>query len=222
VALASGSATFTTSGLATGTHSITASYAGDSANAASVSAALEAVVTAPVVTVPTPTPAAIAGSDGVATTQLTLGSLGPLGAPITFTTTGLPAGASITFDQTAVIVTNAPVVVNVTITTTPRLRIIGRNQGSGEFPFGGFGAGALLGCGILAVPLAGRRRRFGVFLSALALLLAGGMTACTSHNTSKGATTGAAGTPAGTYSVVVTASAQGATPATSTIQLTVN
>jgi len=219
VTLAGGSAAFTTSSLALGDHSITAAYGGFGPDAAARSSVLDQVVATPAVVVTTPPPAAVAGPDGTASTTLTLSSLGTLGAPVTFTVSGLPAATTISFDNEAVTIAGAPVVVNVTLHTTPRLRIIGQNLSG---PYGGLGAGALLGCGILALPFARRKRRFGIFLSALALLLAGGMTACTSSNGSKGITTGAAGTPAGSYTVSVTASAQGATGVTSTIQLTVN
>jgi len=85
----------------------------------------------------------------------------------------------------------------------------------------GLGAGAFLACGILA---SGRRRkRVGIFLSMLLLVLAGGMTACSSRNGSaKGATTGTTQTPAGTYTVVITASSPGAAEVTTSFNLIIN
>lgn len=220
VALSGGTASYATSALALGTHSITASYAGDGANAAGVSAAVTETTTTPSVVIPAPPAPVTVADGGTATTQLTLASLGTLGAPVTLAVTGLPAGATCTFDQPSFAVTGAPVVVTATVTTTPRLQIIGSLQD--HLPLGGVGAGALLLGGLFAVP-SRRRKRAGLFLSALALLLVGGLTACGGGTSSaKGITSGTAGTPAGSYAVTITASSQGAVQATSTFTLTVN
>jgi hypothetical protein len=137
------------------------------------------------------------------------------------TATGLPPGATCTFSNNAMTVSGGPATINVTITTTANLQIIGQNKGFN--PLGGFGAGAgaLLACGIL-IPGGRRRKRFGLFLSALLMVLVGGLTACSSNSSSKTVTSGSTGTPAGTYTVTLTASSQGATEASSTIQLTVH
>ncbi len=219
-ALSGGTASFTTSTLALGTHSITAAYAGDGANQPGVSSALSVTTAAPAVLVPTPPAAVSVANGGTATTQLTVASLGTLGAPVTFTVAGLPEGATCVFDKTSVPATATPVVVTATITTTPRLQIIGSIRD--HLPLGGVGAGALLLGGLFAVP-SRRRRRTGIVLSALTLLLAGGMMACGGGTReAKGITSGSAGTPAGSYAVTITASSQGAVQATTTFTLTVN
>ena len=82
-----------------------------------------------------------------------------------------------------------------------------------------WGTGALLGCGILALPLARRRRRFGLFLSLLALV--GGMVACGGGGGGGGGST-VTGTPAGSYTVTITASSAGATAAAASLALTVD
>jgi hypothetical protein len=74
---------------------------------------------------------------------------------------------------------------------------------------------AFLFLGLLAMPFAGRRRRWTVVLVAM-LALAGGLWAC---NDLPGIS--ATGTPAGTYEVVITASSPGCTPAATTLTLTV-
>ncbi|NTV75476.1 MAG: Ig-like domain repeat protein, partial [Holophaga sp.] len=220
VALSGGTASYATSALALGTHSITASYAGDGANTAGVSTPVTETTTSPVVVIPAPPAPVTVADGGTATTQLTLASLGTLDAPVTLAVTGLPPGATCTFDTPSVAVTGAPVVVTATVTTTPRLQIIGSMRD--HLPLGGVGAGALLLGGLFAVP-SRRRKRAGIFLSALALLLVGGLTACGGGTSSaKGITSGTAGTPAGSYAVTITASSQGAVQATSTFTLTVN
>ncbi len=228
VALSGGTASFTTSALGLGAHSITASYSGDGANQAGVSSALTETTTQPAVVVPTPPAAVTVANGGAATTQLTVASLGVLGAPVTFTVAGLPEGATCTFDQPIVSASATPVLVTATVTTTPRLQILGsiRNRlslgGFGGDVGGGVGAGALLLGGLFAVP-SRRRKRTGIVLSALTLLLAGGMMACGGGTKgAKGITSGSAGTPAGSYAVTITASSQGAVQATTTFTLTVN
>jgi hypothetical protein len=63
----------------------------------------------------------------------------------------------------------------------------------------------------------------GIFLSALLLVLVGGMTACSSHNGSaEGITNASTPTPAGTYTVTITARSQGALQATASFLLTVH
>jgi uncharacterized repeat protein (TIGR02543 family) len=177
-----------------------------------------------VITTP-PAPTLTVQSGGTATTTLTLSGQGSVTNPVTLTATGLPPGATCTFSNNAMTVSGGPATVNVTITTTANLQIIGQNKGFN--PLGGFGAGvgALLACGIL-IPGGRRRKRFGLFLSALLMVLVGGLTACSSNSSSKTVTSGStgtpAGTPAGTYTVTLTASSQGATEASSTIQLTVH
>ena len=219
--LVSGVATFTTTALPLGDNSITASFQGDAIELPSLSGAIDAVVTAPVVVVTTDTGTStsqvVVSNGGSSSTALTLSSLGALGAPITFTVTGMPANTTCSFDKNTVDVTNGPEVVNATFTTTPRLIIIG--QGQGLAPAAGLSA--LFCCGILALPFSRRRKGYGIFLSALALVLVSGL-ACSSKNGTKGVTTGSVGTPAGTYAVTITAAAQGATPVTATINLTVN
>ncbi|WP_306599515.1 Ig-like domain repeat protein [Geothrix sp. 21YS21S-2] len=220
VALSGGTASYATSALALGTHSITASYAGDGANTAGVSSAVTETTTTPSVVIPTPPAPVTVADGGTATTQLTLASMGALGAPVTLAVTGLPAGAACTFDHPSFAVTGTPVVVTATFTTTPRLQIIGSVRD--HLPLGGVGAGALLLGGLFAVP-SRRRKRAGLVLSTLALLLVGGLTACGGGTSSaKGITTGTSGTPAGSYAVTITASSQGAVQATSTFTLTVN
>lgn len=220
VPLAAGVATLTLSDLPLGLNPVSALYNGDVADLGSAAAPQNVTVLAPVVTVVVPpAPELTVDNGGTSATQLTLSSLGTLGTPITFTVTGLPPAATCTFDHTTVDVSTGPVVIKVTFTTTPRLLILGQTKGLA--PAGGIGAGVLL-CGILALPAMRRRKRIGIFLSALALAFFGALTACGGSHHKQGITTGTTGTPAGTYAIAITASAPGATPVTSNLQLTVH
>ena len=101
--LAAGQATFPAAALTAGTHAITAAYAGDGNNAASVSPALNQVVKAP-------------------TTTTAVSSLNPstVGVSVTFTATVAPSNATgtVTFkDGTAVLGTNTLTAAQATFAT---------------------------------------------------------------------------------------------------------
>jgi YVTN family beta-propeller protein len=173
-----------------------------------------------VITVPPAPTVTVNPGNGVATTTLTLAGQGVVSNPVTLTATGLPTGATCTFSSSTVNLANGPAKVNVTITTTPTLQIIGLNRGI--TPLGGLGASALFSCGIFVLPSRRSRKRLGRFLSAMVMVLMGGLMGCSGSSNSGGITTGSAGTPAGTYTITLTASAQGAAAATTTFQLIVN
>ena len=216
--LSNNTATFSTSGLALGTHSITARYGGDSSNAASVSGATEVRVSVPAVAITEPAPVSL-GSGGSGTTQTTLSGLGSVTAPVTLSVSGLPSGATCRFSNNSVDVSTGAVTVDVTLTATSSLRILGGFKGLA--PAGGIGTSALLLCGVLVMPASRRRKGMKVFLSLMVLGLLGGMMACSSHSDRQGATNASAITVPGTYAVTLTASANGATSASTTLQLTI-
>lgn len=99
-AIANGQVVYTTSSLAAGVHSITASYSGDSSFSAGTSAALSELVQDFTVSTPTsPTtnaPTATVNPGGTATYSLNIGpSVGTVfPAPVTLSLTGLPPGAT--------------------------------------------------------------------------------------------------------------------------------
>lgn len=224
--LDAGVATYSTAALAEGTHAITARFSGSSSYSGVLSSAVSQVVAnAPVLVLSNPTPTVNVPSGGSTSVTLTVANAGAaLGSPVTLTTTGLPAGAACTLSSQSVDVSGGAVQVTALITTTPSLTILGQHRGlQGLPPMKGLGAGAgaLLIGGVFALPGGRRRRRrLGLFLSVLLVVLMGGLTACSSTSSGKGATAGTP-TPAGTYTVAVTASATGATPVTTSIQLTV-
>ena len=221
VALTGGVATFTTASLPAGTTPVSAAYDGDGNNAGAVSNTVsQAVDPSPALAFPTPPAASLTVAAGAsASTTLTVASLGTLAVPVTLTASGLPQGATCTCSSQSVDVSGGPATITLTFSTTGPFRIIGRNRGFDARD--GIGSGALLACGLLALGGRKRRKRFGIFLSALALILAGGMTACSSHG-SGGATSSPDATPRGTYAVTLTARAPGATQASTTIQMIVH
>ena len=125
-----------------------------------------------IITIPPAPTVTVSPGNGVATTALTLASQGNVSNPVTLTVTGLPTGATCTFSSSTVDLSNGPVTVKVTITTTPTPQIIGQNKGIN--PLGGIGASALFSCGILVLPSRRRRKRLGIFLSAMVVVLMGG------------------------------------------------
>src|ERR1035441_7686351 len=69
-----------------------------------------------------------------------------------------------------------------------------------------------LACGLVLLPFGWRRRRKALLLVALLSILAGGVSSCTSSGGGTGGSGGeggSGGTPAGTYSIPVTAVAAG-------------
>jgi hypothetical protein len=84
-------ATFATSTLAAGTHSITAVYGGDTKNAASTSLALSQVIVAPTFTMTTPTtPHTLLSGQSTISSTFTVTPTGTTTVPITFVCNNLP------------------------------------------------------------------------------------------------------------------------------------
>ena len=215
----SGVASFDTSTLAVGTHFITAAYGGDAtylaANSATLAQLISAVAITPV------SGSVLANTPGAASKMdLTITPQTNLSGPITFTSSGLPAGATCSFSVPSLTLTGAPATVTMTITTrSGATASLGHSTGS--LPLGG--TWALLGCGILVVPASRGRRRMGLFLSALLLVALGGLTACGGGGGSSATTPPASpATPAGTYQITVTAASQGTVVGEAIVQLVVN
>jgi hypothetical protein len=223
--LSSGVATFSTSGLALGTHSITARYLGSSDYLGSTSAAVSQDVTAPAITIDTGTGTgssstpltAPISSGGAGTLQFTLGSAGTLSTPITFSCLGLPTGAQCIFSPASVDPASLPVTVTVTITTT-RLEILGHNG-----PYNSPWSLAVVLPAVCLLPFAGRRgkRRWVLGVLGLALLLAlvVGVGCGGSPNTAL--TNAQQSTAPGTYPVTIVAHSAGAVQGSITFNITV-
>ncbi len=215
-------ATYTTSTLTVATHSITAVYAGDTNNAGSTSSALSQVINALsfTLTPATTTPAAIA--PGAATMPDTITVTGPAGfvtagqtaEALTYSCSGLPSESACVFTPSATTTSSTP---TVSITTTPPSSSQPRaslGRGNGIFY-------AMLLPGLFGIFLTvGSRKRAARAARLLSFIVVLGLStlwlaACgsSSHNP---------GTPAGSYMVVVSATAAGVTEKAATITLTVN
>jgi YVTN family beta-propeller protein len=161
----------------------------------------------------------VPASGGSATTAITLRALQSVANPVTLSASGLPAGATCSFSTITMNLSTSPVPVSVTITVAPALTLA-RTRGVPPLGFGS-GAGGLLACGVLA---GRRRRRMGLFLGALLLVVLGGMTACGSGNgTLQAVATSQPRPAAGTYRVTLTcSSAQGVPEARTSFQLSID
>ncbi len=214
-------ATLSTTFATPGTYSITATYSGDGYFKASTSTAPASVTTAlPAFT----TSAILSQQSSVAAGQTALYSFNVAqtvySGAITFSASGLPANSAVSFSPASIAATGC------STTNTVAVSIL-TQQGSvalssfglgGKRPWGIFTT--LLGLG-MALAIGMRRRRaplrYGSFWMALAVLLAtSGFAACGSG------VTAAPRTPAGTYTVSITATGSTGTTSSFTVPLKVN
>ncbi len=226
---ASGVATYATTKLATGAHSITSQYGGDSNFTASTSAAVTVTVQAEV-------PPSFSISAGPASlsiapgktggTTITLTPAGGFVQPVTFACSGLPSEASCTFSPASLTPAGGPITTTLTVSTTAPTSSVAR---SGIYWTGIAGLLALASLLLLGMPGASSvaRGSYGCVLL-LVLALGVGMVGCGGGSSTGSSGTGGGGTsttsdpgtPAGASTVTITATA-GATKETATLQLTV-
>ena len=220
---ASGVATFATSSLAVGQHSVTAVYGGDANNAGSTSSVLTQTVNAANFTL-TSNPASTtvtAGHSGTFTVTVT--PQGSFTSPISFTCTGLPTLAGCGFSPTMVTPNTSTVTTTLTITTAAHTAALAPPQfGHRSSPLYAIWLvlpAMLLGTAGMAAP---NRRK--LLSYCLVFLLVGGcllQVACGGAGTSgSGGNGGTGGTPVGTYTVTITGAA-GSIQNTTTVTLTV-
>jgi len=213
--LSAGSAAFTTSSLAVGTHSITASYSGDSNNAASTSSAVSVAINAldfSLAVSGSSTQTASAG--GTASYSLAVAPLyGNYPGTVTFTVAGMPSGATSTFSPSSITATGGAQTVGLTV-SIPATAAANRSR-----PRNGFPPATLA---LLLLPLAGLMRRRGrglVRFACLLLIALAGMAASTALSACGGG--GSQGQSTQTYAATVTA-ASGSVQHTVNITLNVN
>ena len=213
--LSSGVATYATSALAVGSHSVTAKYGGDTNFTSSTSSAVTITVNAavpPSFTVgASPTSIAIAAAGGSGTTTLTVTPAGGFAQQVSFACTGLPSEASCTFAPTTVTPGSGAVTTTLTISTTAAHVVKG--TGNDRSALKGFGTLASFALLILTFRPSRSRARW---LVILAMLSAGVvMIGCGGGSGGSGGGGGGGGgggttdpgTPAGTSTVTVTATA---------------
>jgi hypothetical protein len=157
--LNSGSATFMTSSLSTGTHSIGWTYSGDSNFGSSISPLLTQIVgtnAAPFVLSSSATSATVSAGGSAAFT-ITVASVPSLNTAIVFSCSGLPKGANCTFNPAQITPSSATTTTTLTVTTTgPNAAL----QGFPELPSRPNPAMPIAALGLAALALfpAGRRQ----------------------------------------------------------------
>ena len=217
----SGIATYATSSLAVGQHSMTAVYSGDANNAGSSSSLLTQTVNAAAFSFTSnPTTATVtAGQSGTFT--LTVTPQGSFTSPISFSCSGLPALAACSFSPASVTPNSSTATSTLTITTTAQTASLASPFGRRSSPLYAMLLvlpAMLLGMVAIATP---KRRNLQGYC--LAFLLASGcllQAACGGGSTGSGGGGGTGGTPSGTYTITVTGAA-GSTQQTTTVTLTV-
>ncbi len=217
--LSAGIATYTTSSLAAGTHSITASYAGDTNFAPVTSSALTQTIEDFTFAPPSggSTSATILkGGTATYTLAVTPPSGGTSASAITFAVTGVPTGATATFSPASVAAGSGPT--NVTLTVSVPASAAVRAAVRAAFGAQGAMAGNArpsvagripMALGVLVLPLLGLRRgRRALGSKALLLILAlAGAGSLVAINGCGGGGTKTTTPQPQTYNLVVTATA---------------
>jgi len=195
-------ATFTTSSLGVGAHSLAATYGGDANNAPSSSQSVTLTVTGtPDFSIALTPPSAMAVSGGSAASSVSITPVNGFASAVTFSCSGLPAFASCAFSPGSVTPSGAVATSTVTIMTnveTARTRYRSR-PGNYRWPLGPTSSLAMLLFPLLTFRRKGRAslmRMFGWMVVGL-LLLQGALGCSGSSNGSK--------TPQGQYSLSITA-----------------
>lgn len=216
IALTGGSVSYSTASLAAGTHTITAVYSGDANFSSSTSAALTENVEG-MMSVLGATSASVAPGGSV-TEMLTVTALGGLNEATTFACSGLPSGATCSFNPASVTGSGST---TMTLSTTGNSAALAPE--SRWLRGGGI---ALAGILVLLWPI--RQRRWAQMLGILLLCFVFSATGCgggsSGHGGGGGGGGGSSGTPAGTYTITVTTTTGSGTSAitdTLTFQLTV-
>jgi hypothetical protein len=215
-ALSTGLASFTTSALAAGSHAITAVYSGDTNFATLTSAVLTQTVES--YTIGTPSggsSSATLSPSGQASFVLAV-SPPTVGAPLTFTVTGLPAAATATFSPSTIPAASGPtnITMTVSVPNTAEVRPVKSPSRHDDLP-------VLLG--LFVLPFAGKLRKkpqrwLGLFLlSMVGVMMAAGVSGCSS-----GGGSGDGSTPTShVYTLTVTA-ASGSLTQSTTVTLTID
>jgi hypothetical protein len=214
--LNAGQATFTTSSLAAGPHSIVAQYGGDADFAPANSAALATIVTG---FAPPPTGLTVKAGQTLAISLTLYGAAGS-NSSFMLSCSGLPANSSCAFDQNSVTPASTGTPIKVTLSTTGRSSVVLDRPREGPSPLGPLGLFAMLSA-LLALgwfksrPRPQRRLAFGACLAVLGL--AAVMAGCGAAGSSSSTAPGPSGTPAGPAAITVTA-----TSGTTTVSTVMN
>ncbi|MGA8150353.1 MAG: protease pro-enzyme activation domain-containing protein [Terriglobales bacterium] len=204
----SGKATFQTSALAGGTYSVTAAYSGDNNYAGSISSA--GTLTIQDFAKPTASPTTVnvsaPGQSGKTTISIT--PIAGFSQAVSFSCGPLPAEAACSFNPTSVTPSGKAVTTTLTITTTAASASLRQDPvGRSAAPFYAPLFPGLLGL-VMAAGAGGKPKRRGMRLLLLTVILCA-LTLCLPGcgGGSGGGNTGNPGTPAGSSTVTVTATA---------------
>jgi hypothetical protein len=211
-----GTATFNTTALAVGSHSLTAAYAGDAGNAPSTSAAVPVTIQAPAPSfaVSLSSSSGTATGSGSATTTVTVTPSNGFSQAVSFACSGLPANAACSFSPANVTPSGAAITTTATIQTGVAAASVAPAR-RGTF------MAVALGGGVFGLCFAGRLRRASTWLRCLALCV---LAAASAFGIGCGGGSGGGSsrlTPAGTSQVTISASA-GQLTQSATFTLTVN
>lgn len=214
---ASATASLITGPLTAGLHNITAAYSGDANFAASTSTVVVIDAGAPDYAVSIPNASATVSAGQAATISISVAPQHGFSGAVTFGCSGLPASASCSFNPASVSPSGSAASTTLTISTTSRsLAASARPVRKPGAPV--LATALFVLCGVILVGTGKKRKWQSVTLMLCALLLVGGLIACGGSHTPQNTQT--QGTPAGTFSVVVTATS-GSTSHSSTVTLTV-
>lgn len=214
-ALANGSCSVVSATLALGTHTVSAQYGGDAHSTVSVSLPVAQVVNAADYSLGASGPQSVnAGAAAMYTI-----TVAPNPAPFNFAVTGfacsgLPTGAACGFSASSVTPGASSATTTLTITTTSRtLAMVRPDGGSQQFAFAAWGSFGMLGfVALVGVSGQSRRKRVG-YLVGLVLLVCGLVVSCGGSGGGGGGSGGPVpnpkGTPAGSYTVTVSAMGNG-------------
>ena len=215
----SGVATFSTSSLAAGPHSITAAYQGNSSFAASTSSAVSVQVTAaPADFSASASPSTQSVTPGQGTSYtLTLTPSNGFSQSISVSCSGAPTGAACTPASASVTPSGSGASTDqVNVTTSAPSTAVLKSASSAPWQLA-----ALLGLSIFGAAAGRVRRRFWGTISVLVVLVGGlALAAATGCGGGGGTKTPTGGTPAGSYALTLTATS-GSTTHTTTITLVV-
>jgi arabinogalactan endo-1,4-beta-galactosidase len=219
--LSAGVATFTTSSLAVGSHSLTASYAGDANNAPSTSNTVTLTVTgAPAFSISLSPASATVASGGSATATVSITPTNGFSAATTLACSGLPSFATCAFSPASVTPGAAAATSTLTIATNVQTASIGHETTPANRSNRSVGSGAMLAVLLLPLMLFDRRRRK-LWLRVcgcvfVGVLLMQGLTGCSGNSGMSNSST----TPAGQYTITITATS-GTLSQSTTLPLTV-
>ncbi len=225
-ALTNGSCSVVSATLALGTHTVSAQYGGDAHSTVSVSLPVAQVVNAADYSLGASGPQSVnAGAAAMYTI-----TVAPNPAPFNFAVTGfacsgLPTGAGCAFSASSVTPGASSATTTLTITTTSRTLAMARaDGGSRPFAFAAWGSFGIVGLvGLAGVCGGGRRKRVG-YLAGLVLLVCGLAVSCggSGGGGSGGPVPNPNGTPAGSYTVTVSAVGNGSIAQSVIVTLNVN